>query len=193
MNLIRQQFEQIPPQADRRMVAFILGLPYAETPDKSAWLYFSPRQGPLEPTGPQRIILVRFDKRDRCVCRELLLWHKPGPSQIDLQYELSWSDPQRPTDNDFWTVLDEKLRELARADDAYHLDSQPASYQFRAGQKLLVGMQRWEQGQSRLVRLTAALPDNSHPRLAEAIELSCRVRILSAGIEFNQPLVQELR
>ena len=193
MNQIRRQFEQIPAQADRRMVAFVLGLPYAETADRSAWLYFIPRPVLPRPARPQRMILVRFDEKDRCVFRELLVWRRPGASRVQLYHELSWANPQRPTDNDYWTILQEKLRELAQAGTAYQLDSQPASYQLRAGEQLLVGMQRWEQGEFRLLRLTAELADASHPRLAEAIELSCRVRILSVGIEFDRPLVQELR
>lgn len=193
MSRIRRQFEQIPPTADRGTVAFVLGLPYAETPDRSAWLYFTPPQGPLEPARPQRLIVARFDASDRCVCREMLLWRRPKYSQIDLHYELSWTDPQRSTEGDFWSVLREHLEELARADSGYHLDVQPASYQLRAGQTLLVGMQRWEQGTSRMVRLSATVLTDDHPRLAEAIEVSCRVRVLSAGIEFNRPLMQELR
>jgi hypothetical protein len=193
MNHLRQQFEQIPQQADRGTVAFSLGLPDAEAPDRSAWLYFTPPRSPLEPARPQRLILVRFDRQDRCIYRELLLWRQPGPSQMDLHYELSWTEPKRSTDNDYWSILQDKLRELAQADTVYHLDSQPASYQLRAKQKLLVGMQWWEQGESRMIRVTAALPDTAHPRLAEAIELSCRVRVLSVGIEFDRPLIQGLR
>lgn len=193
MNQIRQQFDQIGPRADRRAVAFVLGLPYAETKDRSAWLYFRPPQGPLEPARPHRMIMVRFDKQDQCVLRELMLWRQASAKQIELHYELTWTDPTRPTDNDLPAILHEKLRELAQADAEMHLDSQPASYQFRAGEKLLIGMQRWEQGNSRMVRLSALLTDDSYPRVAEAVELSCRVRVLSAGIEFDRPLVQELR
>ncbi len=193
MDQIRRQFEQIPAQADRRMVAFVLGLPYAETADRSAWLYFTPRPALPQPAKPQRMILVRFDEKDRCVFRELLVWRRPGASRVQLYHELSWADPQRSTANDYWMILQEKLRELAQAATAYQLDSQPASYQLRSGEQLLVGMQRWEQGEFQLVRLTAELADANHPRLAEAIELSCRVRILSVGIEFDRPLVQELR
>jgi hypothetical protein len=193
MSQVRRQFEQIPPRADRGMIAFVLGLPTAETQDRSAWLYFTPPPGPLEPARPQRLIVVRFDKADLCVCRELLIWRQPKQSQIDLHYELSWTDPQRLTESDFWSILRERLEELARANGVYHLDTQPASYQLRVEQTLLVGMQRWQQDRSRLVRLSATVLDDDHPRLTEAIEVSCRVRVLSAGIEFNQPLMQGLR
>ncbi len=192
MNQIRQQFEQIPPQADRRMVAFVLGLPYAETADRSAWLYFIPRQPPLVPARPQRMILFRFDKQDRSVYRECLLWRRPQDGQVQLHYELSWTDPQRPTDNDFWSVLQEKLRELSQSDNGYQLDSQPASYQFRAGAKLLAGMQQWQADQSRLVRVTVSMLDSTYPRVVEIVELCCRVRILSVGIEFDRPLMREV-
>ena len=193
MSQIRRKFEQMPAKADRRAVAFVLGLPTAQTRDRSAWLYFAPKPGPLNATAPRRMTLIRFDKQGGCIFRELLLWHQVAPSRINLHYELSWTDPARSTDNDFTTILHEKLRELAQADGGYHLDSQPASYQLLADRKLLVGMQRWEQGPSRMVRVTASLPGDSHPRLAEAIELSCRVRVLSVGIEFDRPLVNELR
>jgi hypothetical protein len=192
MNQLRQQFEQIPPQADRRMVAFMLGLPYAETPDHSGWLYFASRQGPFGAAKPQRMILIRFDRQDRSTYREFLLWRRPQGGQVQLHYELSWSDPQRPADNDFWSILQEKLRELAQSDTNYQLDSQPASYQFRAGNNLLVGMQQWQADQSRLVRLSASLLENAQPRVDEIIELSCRVRILSVGIEFDRPLMRRL-
>jgi hypothetical protein len=193
MNQIRQHFEQIPPQADRGMVTFFLGLPQAENSDRSAWLYLTPPRGPLQPARPQRMILVRFDKQDRCVYREVLLWRQPQTAQVQLHYELSWSNPQRPTDNDFWAILLEKLKELAQTDIGYQLDSQPASYQFRAGAKLLVGMQRWQSDHAQMIRVSIAMPEGNHPRLTEIIDLSCRLRILSAGVEFDRPLMRELR
>ncbi|MBN1342533.1 MAG: hypothetical protein JXQ73_07625 [Phycisphaerae bacterium] len=192
MNQIRQQFEQLGPKIDRGMVAFILGLPYAETKDHTAWLYFTPPRGPLDPARPKRMLVFRFDQKEQCISRELMLWRQPGPSQIELHYELSWTDSDRPMDNDLSDILHDKIKELARADDSAHLDSQPASFQFRVGQKLLVGMQRWQQGPSHLVRLTASVPGADCPRLTEAIDLSIRVRILSAGIEFDRPLMKEL-
>ncbi len=193
MNRLRQQFEQLGPDPDRRAVAFVLGLPFAEKQDRSAWLYFDPPPGPTDPTVPHRLIVTRFGPGDRCGSREVMLWRKPTPTQIEVHYEVSWSDPERSTDTDLTTILREKLQELANADPHAHLETQTASYQFRIGDRLLVGMQRWEQGDSRLARLTASTVDGDYPRLTEVIELSCRVRILSAGIEFDRPLLQELR
>jgi len=193
MNTIRQKFEQIPQQADRRMVAFFLGLPYAETGDRLAWLFFTPPQGPLAPTHSQRMIVIRFDPQDKCTYREVLLWRRPQAGQTQLHYEISWSDPQRATDNDFWFVLQEKLKELSQSDSRYQLDNQPASYQFRAGDKLLVAMQRWQADPSRLLRVSIAMTDTAHPRVEEIIDLCCRLRVMSAGIEFDRPIMREVR
>ncbi len=193
MNQVRMQFEQIPPRADRGAVAFALGLPTAETKDRTAWLYIEQGEGASASDRPQRMIVVRFDQRDQCVYRELMLWRRAADPLYELHYEAEWSDPSRSTDSDLPAIVHDKLEQLAKADDEMELDSQPASFQFHAGQRLLVSMQRWEQGDVRMVRLIASVPADGPPRLIEALELSCRVRLLSVGIEFDQPLVRELR
>lgn len=193
MNQIRTQFDQIPPTADRGAVAFVLGLPTVETKDRSAWLYVQRDQSALASGRPQRMIVVRFDQRDRCIYRELMLWRRAADPLFELHYEIEWTDPNRATDSDLPAIVHDKLEQLARADAGMSLDSQPASFQFHAGERLVVSMQRWEQGDVRMARLTASVPSDGPPRLVEALTLSCRVRLLSAGIEFDQPLVRELR
>ncbi len=186
---VRQQLEQVPLGATKDAVRFVLGFPARESADARNWWYLAPWPPLPRPEKAGYSLLCQFDQKQVLVLREWLAVTHTKKDLVLLQYEAVWSPEAESGPEEFTETLREKLAELAQATESYGFDRQPASFQLRMGDRLLITMERWASEQSQLVRINGRVSAPAQPQVLRAIEVARGVRRFSIELLFEPPPV----
>lgn len=183
---LTDQFEQVSLHMEKGQVRGLLGLPTLESRDRQAWWYVWPAPKPDQPsTGPARplrfSIFLSFSPQERLLTKELLSY-TPGEAATVFRAEVISEESNQ---SDFSQILMGKLRDLADASDAYAWETQPASFQFRRGEQLLVSGETWSRESATLMRITGRFSGQRTQQLAQAIEVALSIRRFSIGLLFE--------
>jgi len=183
---VQQQLGQIPLGANKDVVRFVLGFPARESADLQSWWYLAPWPVPARGSDTGYSLLCRFDAKGILVLREwLAVVRTRQDDEVRLQYEALSSSQAHEQAEEFVATLQDKLAELTRVRGDYRLDQQPASFQLRMGEHLLITMERWTRGTSQLVRVHGRFSAAAHPQLLRAVQVARGVRRFSIELLFE--------
>ena len=184
---LTDQLPQGTLNADKAEVRAFLGLPNMESHDRRAWWNVEPthalqRGKNANPSPPSLSIWLLYGDDEKLIAKELITYQVIDGTAT-LRAENIWTDAPP---SDFAQTLTGKLAELVHAEQRYQLDQQPASFQFRRENQLLVTGENWTRADANLARITARFPVAEYPRLAHAVDVALAIRRFTINLRFDR-------
>jgi hypothetical protein len=180
------QSQQVVLGMGKGQVRGLLGLPTMESKDHLSWWYVEPATSEQPSPEAQRLPLTHsiwlwYGGDEKLIGKELLSFEVVR-GQAVLRAECTWSGG---LEEDFSQILTGKLSEVCAGGNGYELDRQPASFQLRKGQELLVAGETWTRAGARLARVGGRFSAQEHPRVIEAIRIGLSIRRFTIGLQFD--------